>query len=680
MLNNNIVFLEEVFGSSGISGEDIFKEPAVIYSPSASHAAAAAGALNEDVLKQGRVDSLIWAFREVGYIYGELNPLGNDYQEHYTNLPLIRSGIFEKLTPGEFGLGDEDLDRSFYGGPACGDQKKTLREILDIYSGIYCASSGYEFLHIHSKPVRKWFIENLETLRDNFILKSNEKKIILEDLIKTEEFEHFLNKTYIGQKRFSIEGAESVIPCLHFLVDAATVLGVKEIVIGTTHRGRLTILDNILQLPPEDIFNLFEENFVPDMVDGGGDVKYHIGYTMIHNQPDGSSIRVTLPPNASHLESVDSVAEGRARGIQDNIGEKGYEQVIPVILHGEAAFSGQGVVYETLNLSLLEGYSTGGTIHIIINNQVGFTTSTRSEHSSSFVTDIAKAMSVPVIHVNGDDPVQAAAAVKLSIDYRRIFKSDILIDIICYRKYGHNEGDDPSFTHPRMYEIISKHKSVAGIFLEECIGDNITTAEEAKAVRDNYARDLKTAYDKMHVDKNFTGYEGFYPHKIKYFDLDLQIDTRVGIGKDTVKFIAEKIHKIPEGFKVNEKLERILENRYKNFTSKGAVDWAFAESLAFGSLLLEGSGVRLSGQDSERGTFAQRHLVWWEIGMDEPKYYIPLNHIKEGQAEIHPYDSPLSEYSILGFEFGYSSIMPREISYLGSPVRRFCKRGPGYYR
>ncbi len=652
MLNNNIKYLESLFGSS---------EAVEAVSNTAVETYEIPAYQSDNAVKQGRVDSLIWAFREVGYIYAKLNPLGEDYQEHYTNLPLIRSGIFEKLTPEDFGLSIEDMNGIFYGGPAFEYQKKTLREIMEVYSRIYCSSSGFEFLHIHSKPVRKWFIENLETRKDKFTLSGEEKKIILEDLIKTSEFENFLNKTYIGQKRFSIEGAESVIPCLHSLINMATDLKVKEIVIGTTHRGRLTILNNILQLPPEDIFYLFEENFVPDMVDGGGDVKYHLGYTMEHSHPDGSSIRVTLPPNASHLESVDSVAEGRARGIQDCIGDDGKKEVIPVILHGEAAFSGQGVVAETLNLSGLEGYSTGGTIHIIINNQVGFTTSPRSEHSSAFVTDIAKAISIPILHVNGDEPEETVLAMKLAFIYRQNFHSDVVIDIICYRKYGHNEGDDPSFTHPRMYEIIRNHKSVAGIYLDKCLLSNLITKEQADSIKNDYVRELKDAFDKMHRDKNFEGYTGFYPKKIEYFDKGLKLSVDVGVPKNDILYIAGQIHKIPEGFKVHEKLERILETRYKNFLNNGTVDWAFAESLAFGSLLLEGCGVRLSGQDSERGTFSQRHLVWWEVNVDEPKYYIPLNHIKEDQTKISVYDSPLSEYSILGFEFGYSISCPDKL-------------------
>ncbi len=662
MLNSNIKYLEKLLENTPES-EETASEPAAEneYEPMFGHEAPGGGKISDAVRKQGRVDSLIWAFRDVGYIYAGLNPLGDDYEEHYTKLPLIRRGIFEKLTPEDFELSPGDLDKDFFGGPALDNRKTNLRKIIEVYTEIYCSTVGVEFLHIQNRDVRKWFIRNLEKERDRFDIPADEKRIILEDLIRTEEFEHFLHKNYLGQRRFSIEGAETVIPCLHYLVNNAYSMNVREIVIGSSHRGRLTILNNILQLPPEDIFYLFEENFDPEMMDGGGDVKYHLGYTMEHALGDGNSVRVTLPPNASHLESVDTVALGRARGLQDRSGDTERNQVIPVILHGEAAFSGEGVVMETLNLYALEGYAAGGTIHIIINNQVGFTTSPRNEHSSGFGTDIAKGMSIPVIHVNGDDPEAAVRVMKLAIEYRRTFKSDIVIDIICYRKYGHNEGDDPSFTHPRMYEIIKNHRSAASIYSGLCLEKSLLTAGEADKMRDDYVKELKDAFDKMHRDKNFKGFEGFSPHKIKYFDEALSLKKDTGLEKEIVLNIAEEINSVPPGFKIHEKLKRILETRMKNLKENGTVDWAFAESIAFGSLLAEGNGVRLSGQDSERGTFSQRHLVWWETDVDEPKFYIPLNHLREGKALLSVYDSPLAEYSILGFEFGYSISCPEQL-------------------
>jgi 2-oxoglutarate dehydrogenase E1 component len=665
MLNNSIKYLEKLFQSSvpdvkpddtpetftDRAFEPLFENESISGDTSLTN-------VSDVVRKQGRVDSLIWAFREVGYIYGQLNPLGNDYQEHYTNLPLIRKGIFETLTPEAFELSPDDMSAVFYGGPALNHEKKTLSEILEVYSRIYCSSVGIEFLHIQNNRIRKWFIRNLETSREQYRLSSDEKKIILKDLIATEEFEHFLHKNYIGQKRFSIEGAEAVIPCLHFLVNQAVAIHVEYIVIGTTHRGRLAILNNILQLPPEDIFYLFEENFDPEMVDGGGDVKYHIGYSTEHVHDDGSRVKIILPPNSSHLESVDPVVQGHARGLQDAIGRDGKDRVIPVLIHGEAAFSGQGVAAETLNLAGLEGYSTGGTIHIIINNQVGFTASVRSEHSSSFATDIAKSVACPIVHVNGDEPETVVRVMKLAIEYRQTFKSDIVIDIICYRKYGHNEGDDPSFTHPRMYELIKNHKSVAAMYSEYCIHNGIATLAETETIRREYIGQLETSLGMMHRNKDFKGFGGFTPHRIKYFDQEMLTKKDVGISIDVINTIADKIHAIPDHFKIHDKLKRILETRYKLFKEKGTVDWALAESIAFASLLLEGQGVRLSGQDSERGTFSQRHLVWWEGNVDEPKYFIPLNHMNDNQAFISVYDSPLSEYSILGFELGYSVSRP----------------------
>ena len=480
MLNNNIKYLEKLLGDAGqILPENKPGAQADLEFETVHEIESHQG---DEIFKQGRVDSLIWAFRDVGYLYANLNPLGDDYQEHYTNMPLIRSGIFEELTIDDFSLIQEDLDRLFYGGTAFNHARKTLREIIGVYRKIYCSTIGAEFLHIQNKLIRRWFIRMFETGNEKPDLSKEEKIIILDDLIKTEEFEHFLHRNYIGQKRFSIEGAEVVLPCLHYLVNSSSSFKIKELVIGTTHRGRLAILNHILQLSALETFSLFEDNYDPDMADGGGDVKYHIGYTMDHKLPDGNVVKITLPANSSHLESVDSIVEGIARGLQDSSGDIDKNEIIPVILHGEAAFSGQGVAVETLNISELPGYSTGGTIHIIINNQVGFTTSPRSEHSSGFATDIAKSISAPILHVNGDDPEAAVKVMKIAIEYRQEFKKDIIIDIICYRRYGHNEGDDPSFTHPRMYEIIKNHKSVASIYSDYTIKNHIITEEESRNI------------------------------------------------------------------------------------------------------------------------------------------------------------------------------------------------------
>lgn len=663
MLNNSIKYLETL---NNITVPDEGTLPGVSETQPEKELMAefvyqSGSPLHNEIKKQSRVDSLIWAFRDVGSVYAQLNPLGSDYQENYTNLPLFKKGLYDKLTAEEFDLSSQDMDQLFYGGPALNHERRPLREILETYNKIYCSTFGVEFLHIQNKTIRKWLIQNLETNRDKYNLTLAEKKVVLEDLIKTEEFEHFLNKNYIGQKRFSVEGGDSVIPCLHYLVNQAFSLNIKEIIIGTTHRGRITILDRILQVPPEEIFSFFEESYEVEMADGGGDVKYHIGYTTDHKHEDGSTVRITLPANPSHLESVGPVAEGLTRGLQDKSGNDDKLQFIPVIIHGEAAISGQGVVAETLNLANLEGYSTGGTIHIIINNQVGFTTSPRSAHSSSFASDIAKYMSIPILHVNGDDPEAAVHAMKLAIEYRQTFQNDIFIDIICYRKYGHNEGDDPSFTHPRMYQIINNHKSVATIYLEYCLQNQIITKEAVELIKNEYVKWLKDSLDKLHQEKGMGGQRDFSPQKISYLDVESLLIKDVGISKEMITNIVNSIHKIPPGFQIHEKLKRILDIRLKLFKSNGTLDWAFAETVAFGSILMEGHGVRMSGQDSERGTFSQRHLVWWEINVDEPKHYIPLNNLKKGQSKLSVYDSPLSEYSILSFEYGYSLSCPDDL-------------------
>ncbi len=666
MINNSVRYLEQLVAApaetdsaNAVTGEST---DASSLDPARENESADSGDLQRvdgtAIRKQGRVDSLIWAFREVGYLYADLNPLGSDYQEHYTNLPAIRKGVFEKLTPYDFDLDEGDMKAVFFGGPALAHERKTLEEIIAAYSRIYCSNVGIEFLHIQNKPVRRWFVRNLEESGNLYAPSVKDRKVILEDLVAAYELERFLHANYVGQKRFSIEGAEAVIPCLHFLVNRASALGVREIVIGTTHRGRLTILNRILQVPPEDIFSLFEENFDPDMVDGGGDVKYHLGYSTEHVHEDGTKIRITLPPNSSHLESVDPVVEGRARGIQDSLGAEGKARVIPVLIHGDAAFSGQGVAAETLNFSGLTGYSTGGTIHVIINNQVGFTASTRDEHSSSFVTDLAKSIACPVLHVNGDYPDDVVRVMSLALAYRQEFMSDVVVDVICYRRYGHNEGDDPSFTHPHMYEIIRNHASVSESYSRACIEQGVATSEEAERIRAEFRGALKLSLDMIRKNKDYRGFEGFTPHKIKYFDSDLLARTNVGIDRATVDSIVRALHAVPGGYRIHDKLKRILEARYRAYSERGVVDWSLAESIAFASLLLDGHGVRFSGQDSERGTFSQRHLVWWELGVDQPISYVPLNHIADRQAVLSVFDSPLSEYSVLGFELGYSIARP----------------------
>lgn len=615
------------------------------------------------VYKQSRVDSLLWAYRDVGYLYAKLNPLG-EYL-------ISEQNTYEELSPKSFGLAEQDLELEFSAGRALQPSRASLRAILQAYRETYCSYIGVEFLHIQNKNVRRWLIEKMESTRNHPELDKEKGLIILEDLIEAEEFEHFLHTTFIGQKRFSLEGAEVVIPALHSLVDSAHDRGVSDIVIGMTHRGRLTVLNRILNKPLSDIFSEFQDHSTPGMYGGSGDVKYHLGYSLDHKHPDGSSVHVTLVANPSHLESVDPIVEGKTRAVQDRRGDISRQRVIPVILHGDAAFSGQGVVSEVLNLSQLNGYHTGGTIHIIINNQIGFTTSTRDARSTYFPTDVAKAMAVPIFHVNGDHPDEVVYVMDLALQFRQEFGKDVVVDIFCYRLHGHNEGDEPSFTHPRMYKLIKKHPSVAKLYSEICINRNIVSEQQIQGMRKEFKTSLKKSLKKeSHSPQqpdafkggDWIGIQSGYSHE----------PCITGIARDDLIRIAKKVNKIPDDFHIHAKLERIIGDKMQRLSRDGLIDWAFAETLSFGSLLLEGSTVRLSGQDSARGTFSQRHSVWWDTESEEPRSYVPLNNLSKDQARFDVFDSPLSEYSVLGFEYGYALSRPLALVIWEAQFGDFC--------
>ena len=482
--------------------------------------------------------------------------------------------------------------------------------------------------------------------------------MILEDLLRTEALEHTLHTTFVGQKRFSLEGSEALIPGLHFLVDSAHRYDVKEFVIGTTHRGRLAILNTILHMTPEEIFSTFEENDQPGTYGGAGDVKYHIGYETDHVLDDGGRVHISMCANASHLESIDSVVQGKARALQDTKHNHDRQCVLPVLLHGDAAFSGQGVVAETFNLSRLEGYTTGGTIHIVINNQIGFTTPGRNARSSFFPTDMAKALSIPIFHINGDDPQAFAYAVDLAMQFRQAFGRDCVLDLFCYRRHGHNEADEPSFTHPYMYRLIRKHPNVTTLYGRHCAEVGVASTQEQESIAAGHMQSLKQALHHARsepISQTDTtqgpDWEGIHN---RYSDE--QIDT--GVSESTLCHIARHITTVPEGFCIHPTLARILKRMRARFEERSLVDWSLAEALAFGSLLLEGIPVRLSGEDCVRGTFSQRHLTWWDIESDRPRPYTPLQTLAPDQAELAAFDSPLSEYSIVGFEYGCSLVNP----------------------
>jgi 2-oxoglutarate dehydrogenase E1 component len=616
--------------------------------------------------KQGRVDSLLWAYRDVGYFYARLNPLMGTQAPSQNYLYPRAKGAYEQLSLEAFGLSQGDLTTEFSTGRAMKPSRAPLAEVLQAFGETYCSTFGVEFLHIQNKPIRNWLLNAMESCRNRLSLSQDERRIILEDLIKAEAFEQFLHKTFIGQKRFSLEGAEVLIPALHFLVNAASRSGLEEIVLGTTHRGRITILNLVLNKPADEIFSLFEDNHEPGQYGGSGDVKYHLGYSTDHAHADGSSVHVTLASNPSHLESVDAVVEGKVRAEQDRPSRGTFWQatkkVIPVVLHGDAAFSGQGVVAEVFNLSQLRGYHTGGTIHIIINNQIGFTTSGRDARSTYFPTDVAKMTSVPVFHVNGDDPEAVVYAVDLALRYRQKFSMDVVVDIFCFRRHGHNEGDEPSFTNPRMYRLIREHPGTAAVYGKTCAEAGVMSESEQEQMRRSFSNDLRSALKRSRENppeptmrpfqgKDWEGLQGSYSHQ----------SVTTGVEEAVLRRIAGTLTSAPEGFHVHPKLRRILDEKAERLSQSESVDWAFAESLAFGTLLQEGHAVRLSGQDCERGTFSHRHATWWDTESPETEAYIPLNHLSEGQAPFYVHDSPLSEYSILGFEYGYSLSAPRSL-------------------
>ena len=604
--------------------------------------------------KQSRVDSLLWGYRDVGYLYAHLNPLApsEGEQKNYYAEP---AHTYEQLTLSEFGLSESDLQTEFYAGNVFSRSKMKLADIIQALRETYCSTVAVEFLHIQNKPIRRWLIQQMESSRNRPSFGQEKKKVILDDLLTAEEFEHFMHTAFIGQKRFSLEGAESVIPALHRLVDSAPDMGISEIIMGMTHRGRLTVLNRILNKPPVELFREFEGIEDPGDFSSSGDVRYHLGFETEHSLPDGRAVRVNLVANPSHLESVDPVVEGMARAVQRERGDTERKEVVPLVLHGDAAFSGQGIVEETFNLSTLRGYKTGGTIHVIINNQIGFTTSARDARSTFFPTDVAKMLPVPVFHVNGDDPEAVAYTMDLAVRFRQTFGRDVVVDVFCYRKYGHNEGDDPSFTHPLMYKIIERKRSQPVLYTERLIAEGVVTREETERTRLSFRESLKVALQEARTTEVDGPVLTREPNAWEWGE-------RVAApSEESIRLVAGKLTAIPAGFHVHAKLKRIIDEKAARLEKEGPVDWAFAESLAFGSLLMEGVPVRLSGQDSARGTFSQRHLVWWDTETLVPQPYIPLANLAPDQGRFSVYDSPLSEYSILGFEYGHALGQPRSL-------------------
>ena len=589
--------------------------------------------------KEARVIELINAYRTNGHLMADTDPLDSRVRTH-PDLDIIRHGLTLW-----------DLDRSFPVGGFAGEGTMKLRDILGVLRNSYCRTVGVEYMHITDPQERRWLQERIEVQQDQ--VDAAEQKHILGRLNAAEAFENFLQTKYVGQKRFSLEGAESTIPMLDAVLQGAAEHHLDEVAIGMPHRGRLNVLANILGKSYGRIFREFEGNIDPGTTHGSGDVKYHLGAGGTFQHPSGSAqVKVSLTSNPSHLEAVNPVLEGIVRAKQDLIdkGEAGFT-VMPVLMHGDSAFAGQGVVAETLNLSQLRGYRTGGTIHVIVNNQVGFTTSPVAARSSLYSTDVARMIQAPIFHVNGDDPEACVRVARLSVEYRQAFRKDVVVDLVCYRRRGHNEGDDPSMTQPLMYDVIDKKRSVRKLYTESLIGrGDLTMADAEEALRD-YQGQLERVFAET---RDATG----APKPEPVMAETPQETGPTAISVETIKRIADAHVSLPEGFTVHPRLKRVLDRRVA-MAGSGGVDWAFGEILAFGSTLLDGVPVRLAGQDSRRGTFVQRHAVL--IDRVTGGEYTPIANLDRGQARFWGYDSLLSEYAAMGFEYGYSVANPKAL-------------------
>ena len=605
---------------------------------------ASTGPLSEEVLNfRMRVSNALQNFRALGHTAAHLDPLDAAGPE----VPA--------LTLAGLGFTEEELEREVHTHLFRHGKPMQLKTMLSKLQRLYCGRTGYEFMHIHHPEVRAWLLDRVEG-RDLDVTPAPKDQIdALRWLLEAETFERFLHRRFVGQKRFSVEGGESMLVALETILEAMPAQGGKEIVLGMAHRGRLSVLANFLRKPLESLFYEFSENYVPNMVAGDGDVKYHLGFETVRQTSGGDSVNVTLAPNPSHLEAVNPVVEGMARARQRELGDTADRRnVIPVLIHGDAAFAGQGLVAEVLNLSQLPGYRTGGTIHIIVNNQIGFTTMPEDARSSDNCTDVAKMIEAPVFHVNGDCPMEVMNATRLALEFRQTFGRDVIIDIVCYRRHGHNETDEPGFTQPNMARAIAEHPSTATLFRLDLAATGILDEAGAAALQRECEDELEEGVTTLSErDKKADGgnpFEGSMAEPQAAYDYD---PVPTGVALENLKTVGQRLLEVPEGFRLHPTISRrFLAARKKAIEAGEGIDWAYAESLAFGTLLTEGHGVRLSGQDVRRGTFSQRHSVFYDSETRER--HIPLNNLQADQGRYCVYNSLLSEAAVLGFDYGYS--------------------------
>ncbi len=620
----------------------------------AAKAASAGVEVSDEQIKRAVLDSIralmiIRAYRIRGHLAADLDPLG-----------MRQTNAHPELDPKSYGFSEADMDRPIFIDNVLGLQVATMREILAIIKRTYCGTFALQYMHISNPEEAGWLKERIEGFGKEVAFTREGRKAILNKMVEAEGFEKFLHVKYMGTKRFGLDGGEALIPAMEQIIKRGGNLGLKDIVIGMPHRGRLNILANVMSKPYKAIFNEFQGgSFKPEDVDGSGDVKYHLGASS-DREFDGNVVHLSLTANPSHLEAVNPVVLGKVRAKQDQLNDHERTQVMPVLLHGDAAFAGQGVVAECFALSGLRGHKTGGTMHIVVNNQIGFTTAPHFSRSSPYPTDNALVVEAPIFHVNGDDPEAVVHAAKVATEFRQKFKKDVVLDIICYRRFGHNEGDEPMFTNPVMYKKIKGHKTTLTLYTERLVKDGLIPEGEIE--------DMKAAFQ-ARMNEEFEAGKDYKPNKADWLDgkwshLDRNKEEyergNTAIKPDTFAEIGRSLARAPDGYALHKTVGRLLDTKAKMFDSGEGFDWATAEALAFGSLLTEGYGVRLAGQDSTRGTFSQRHSGL--VNQDTEERYYPLNHIREGQAQFEVIDSALSEYAVLGFEYGYSLAEPNALT------------------
>jgi len=612
--------------------------------------------IDESAIEQAAGDSirammLIRTFRVRGHLAAELDPLG-----------LNKLEVPADLTPEYHGFSGDALDRPVYLGGNLGLEWTTVREVVEILRHNYCGHVGLEYMHISDLEERRFLQARMEGADKEIEFTETGKKAILNAVIRGEQYEKFLAKKYVGTKRFGLDGGESMIPALEAVIKYGGALGVREIVYGMAHRGRLNVLANVMAKPYRVIFHEFSGGSAnPDDVGGSGDVKYHLG-TSTDREFDGIKVHMSLVPNPSHLETVDPIVLGKVRAQQafrEDLDR--HEQVLPVLIHGDAAFAGQGIVWECFGFSGVRGYNTGGCIHFIINNQIGFTTSPKFARSSPYPSDVAKGVQAPILHVNGDDPEAVTFACKLAIEYRQRFKRDIVIDMWCYRRFGHNEGDEPSFTQPLMYDEIRKHPLVSEKYAARLIEEGVISENEPEEMAAEFVALLEEEFEagKSYKPNAADWFGGRWSGLHKPADPETaRRNIYTAIEPKMFDSLGRTLTTVPEDLNIHRTLTRVIDAKRKMFADRSGFDWATAEALAFGSLVMEGYGVRLSGQDSGRGTFSQRHAMW--IDQKTERKYIPLCELPHGKFEV--YDSPLSEYGVLGFEYGFASADPKTLT------------------